>query len=148
MVIFSLLIKLKLLVIHQMGSINDLCLLKWQAMGINVHLKKFFVLKNPKDRLGATLAHWLAFLGKRFSVKEIGLLGNPTINFNDGDLYDYDIMWGRVWFIDDISQKDEYQNRRNILHNGATIGHVMAREGHRFTDEEIARLGNPVDTAG
>ncbi len=32
--------------------------------------------------------------------------------------------------------------------NGATVAHIMAREGHKFKVEEIKALGNPVDAAG
>jgi hypothetical protein len=105
-------------------------------------------LKNPKDDFEATLAHWLASFGKTFSVDEIIFLGNPVIQYYEDDVYDCDVSRAMSWCINQISQEAEYESRRNLLHNGATIAHIMAREGHRFTDEEIARMGNQVDKAG
>jgi hypothetical protein len=42
----------------------------------------------------------------------------------------------------------DYQNKTAILYNGATVAHIMAREGHHFSDEEIQKLGDPKDQAG
>jgi hypothetical protein len=105
-------------------------------------------LKNPKDDFDATLAHWLAAFGKTFSVDEILSLGNPVIRYSEDEIYDYDIERAMSWCISEISQEKEYASRQNLLHNGATIAHIMAREGHRFSDDEIYKLGNPKDMAG
>jgi hypothetical protein len=105
-------------------------------------------LKNPRDHFDATLAHWLAAYGKIFSVDEILTLGNPVIRYYEDDIYDCDVTRAMSWCISEISQAKEYESRRNLLHNGATIAHIMAREGHRFTDLDIIHLGNPKDKAG
>jgi hypothetical protein len=105
-------------------------------------------LKNPKDQFEATLAHWLAAFGKIFSVDEIIALGNPVINYSVDEIYDYDVSRAMCGCISQISQDAEYKTKQNILHNGATIAHIMAREGTRFSEEEIIRLGNPVDRVG
>lgn len=105
-------------------------------------------LNNPVDQFGATLAHWLAAFGKSFSVDEIIALGNPVINYTGDEIYDYDIERAMCWSIKQISQDAEYEAKQNILHNGATIAHIMAREGFIFSEMEIIRLGNPADRAG
>lgn len=106
------------------------------------------LLQNPRDQYGATLAHWLAAFGKTFTVDEIITLGNPVINYSEDVIYDYDIERSMSWSIKEISQDEEYKSKQNILHNGATIAHIMAREGARFSEVEIIRLGNPADYAG
>ncbi len=117
-------------------------------LGYRFTLEEILRLNNPKDTLGATLAHWLAFKGQIFTLDQILKLGNPVVEYRPDDMYPGDAAWQDYLLVRDVSEAEVYAKKHFILHNGATIGHIMAREGHRFTDEEIARLGNPVDRAG
>ena len=116
--------------------------------GYHLSFQEILQLNNPSDRFSATLAHWLTFTGQKFTLEELLRLGNPSIEYDEGDFYDYGYDFSVEITIAQISQEEDYSKRRYILHNGATIAHIMAREGHRFTDEEIARLGNPKDKMG
>jgi hypothetical protein len=110
-------------------------------------LDEILRLHNPADAFGATLAHWQAFHGMRFTVDDLLTLHNPAIHYAADTLYDLD-LYQREYTIADISEEREYGQKINILHNGATVAHIMAREGQRFSQEEIARLGNPLDAGG
>lgn len=105
-------------------------------------------LNNPADKYGATLAHWQARSGYRFSVDELIKLGNRRINYSKGEIFYYDLMQPLLLTVGDISEDEQYENMTELLHNGATIAHIMAREGYKFTDEEIEKLGNPRDAEG
>jgi hypothetical protein len=102
-------------------------------------------LGNPEDRFGASLAHWMAFNGYRFSLQELNIIGSLVISYTKKHLCEEDIIFGG-WY--DLNENETYQQKRYILHNGATVAHIMAREGYQFTDEEIEQLGNPKDSAG
>jgi hypothetical protein len=105
-------------------------------------------LGNPADRFGATLAHWQARCGHQFTVDELLLLKDARINYYSDDNYYVDTT-RYIWLtMADIDEREIYRSFENLLHNGATVAHIMARESHRFTDEEIAILGDPKDDAG
>ncbi len=103
------------------------------------------ILKNPEDYFGATLAHWCAKNGKRFSPSEILALGNPILSVSLDDYYN---ARGLVEYNIGTSPADAYLLGGHIVQEGATIAHIMRREGYEFSHEEIAALGNPLDAAG
>jgi hypothetical protein len=102
-------------------------------------------LGNPVDSFGASLAHWMAFQGYRFSMQELNNIGSLVISYTNNQLYEEDVIFGGGY---DMNENETYQQKRYILHNGATVAHIMAREGFQFTEEEIEQLGNPKDNAG
>lgn len=106
------------------------------------------LLKNPTDELGASMAHWQARLGYQFTIDDLIRLGDIRINYSKNDLYYFDIMVPIVLTIADFSEDEEYSKKCALLHNGATVAHIMAREGYKFTDEEIEKLGDPRDAEG
>ena len=105
-------------------------------------------LNNPADKYGATLAHWQARSGYRFSVEELIQLGNKRIDYSEREIFNIDLVHGQVITVGNISEEEQYENMTALLHKGATVAHIMAREGHKFTDEEIEKLGNPKDAEG
>ena len=128
---------------------RDRTLSLWMIhFGHHFSFEEIIRLNNPADRFGATLAHWEARFGHRFSVAELLVLGNVIIDYSENNVYYFDIMIPYCLFIGDISEDEEYNCGSELLHNGATVAHIMAREGHRFTNKEISKLGNPIDKAG
>ena len=115
--------------------------------GHQFSFEEIMLLKNPKDKQGATLAHWMARYGHRFTIEELIEMGNPDIDYAENDIVNYfDMDHGGI--VGHMDEEKEYNAKTYILHNGGTVAHIMAREGHRFTDEEIQKLGNPKDKAG
>jgi hypothetical protein len=105
-------------------------------------------LNNPADKFGATLAHWQARYEHLFSVDELLKLNNARISYFPGDEYYMDSC-RYIWYsVADIDEGQAYRSSENLMHNGATVAHIMARQGHQFKDEEIGLLGDPKDAAG
>jgi hypothetical protein len=123
----------------------------WQAKN-NYHftLEEILKLRNPADKIGATVAHWMAFLGHSFSVNELLKIGNDRIKFVFSDLIDKNNTAYNIYFYGEKYRdaEDDFANKIVPFHQGATVAHIMAREGHQFTEEEIEQLGNPKDAAG
>jgi hypothetical protein len=100
-------------------------------------------LNNPAELFGVTLSHWMARWGHRFTIDELIKIGNPVITYPEGNLYFNDGIYYKL-----INDDVEYESKRDLMHNGATVAHIMAREGHQFSFDEIKALGNPKDAAG
>jgi hypothetical protein len=94
----------------------------------------------PEGYEWATSAHWMARNGYRFTIDELLRLGNPATKIQSLLRLEHDFIIE--------STEDDYQNRWGIAHDGATVAHIMAREGYRFSVDEIKALGNPKDAAG
>lgn len=131
-------------------SERDLPLSIWMVKSGHFYsIDEIIRLGNPYDRWGATLAHWQARYGYQFEIDDLIRLGNCRIHFKDDDVVWTDYSSGNMyWTISDISVDEQYDRKTELLHNGATIAHIMAREGYRFIDEDIQRLGDPRDAAG
>ena len=131
-------------------SERDLPLSIWMVKsGHYFNIDEIIRLGNPNDRWGATLAHWQARYGYQFEIDDLIRLGDCRIHFKDDDVVWTDYSSGNMyWTIADISVDEQYDRKTELLHNGATVAQIMAREGYKFTDEEIERLGNPRDAAG
>jgi hypothetical protein len=113
-------------------------------------------LGNPVGNLHATLAHWSAKKGYRFNLDELLVFGDIRIRYSTGDLHKFfeglepdDRLYYEGFYLDEDyeynAKDDEYYD---IFYNGATVAHIMAREGYMFTKEDITRLGNPKDGNG
>jgi hypothetical protein len=130
---------------HTQGDEDTISLI----MAMNGHLFTFHEimrLGNPYNWCKCTIAHWMARYGHCFSINELLLLRNPKISLPD---FDFSEGFGADQTYSPLINCDEYyRSMRGVYHRGATVAHIMAREGHRFTDEEITALGNPKDREG
>jgi hypothetical protein len=105
-------------------------------------LEEIIRLRNPADRLKATLAHWLARNGQVFSVAELMRLGNPIIRYDPDFLHELEAENDYRF---NATEEGCYENQWELTHRRATVAHIMARQGYQFSDEEINNLGNPMD---
>jgi hypothetical protein len=102
---------------------------------------------NPTDSHGATLAHWRAFQGHRFTIPELLTLPEKISYKEDEEFLTHEIQ-SSVGYWMCLSPTDAYLMKEAVAHQGATVALIMAREGHVFTDEEIEQLHNPLDAEG
>lgn len=101
---------------------------------------------NRRDSCGATLAHWMAFYGHRFTVDELIRLKNPRVIYTE--MAHQLLIPLREFEPSTYTEASWYTHKSEVLHDGGTVAHIMAREGCQFTDEGIEALGNPVDGYG
>jgi hypothetical protein len=107
--------------------------------GYAFSLDQLLALGNPEDDFGVTIAHWMAARGHIFSLNDLLMLGNPKIRPNPWMLD----WWSSADFTSQLIDSGSPAERI-----GASVAHIMAREGHEFSVEEILTLGNPVDLKG
>lgn len=102
---------------------------------------------NPIDEHGATLAHWRAFHGHHFTIPELLTLPEK-ISYKEDDVFVTHEIQGSIGYWMCLSPAEAYSEKEAVAHQGATVAHIMAREGYAFTDEEIEQLHNPLDADG
>jgi ankyrin repeat protein len=103
--------------------------------------EELLIYKDLRGSCNATIAHWMAKYGHHFSLEELLQIGNQVISYSKESLYD-----SRSYC--NVDEEEYYRDNIDVMHNGATVAHIMAREGHRFTNSEIEALGNPKDAEG
>jgi ankyrin repeat protein len=95
-------------------------------------------LGNPGNRWNLTPAHWVA-RAYHFTVDDLQRLGNPAISSER-----------IVYLVGDIELDSTTLYEMGVAINfpGATVAHIMAREGWRFSPQDLQRLGDPQDAEG
>lgn len=113
--------------------------------GYSLSLSEIIALNNPSnDRIGNTLSHYAAvYAGKRFSVKELKKIANPS-NSN-GFTVMHPVAFAKGHY--SVNELLEMNNPKDNY--GCSVAHVMAiYTPNVFSISDILRLGNPVDDEG
>jgi hypothetical protein len=116
-------------------------------LGASYTYQEIMSVGNPTDSHGATLAHWQAFQGHRFTIPEL-LTFPEKISYPPDEIFWTHEIQGSVGFYCILTPAEAYDMKEAVAHQGATVAHIMAREGYDFSDEEIEQLHNPVDADG